>query len=165
MRNLKRLKIWQLISLLVIVVAGAVVFVGAAGGWFGGGKVSLSNEYYCEPECDPELMELSKEEYEELVQSGKSFVVFVDQDGCTTADRLRGYSQDYAREAGIKVYRIKFADIKEISLHDYVRYYPSVAIISRGGVRAFLRADSDEDAIYYNNYDAFAEWMNSIIKL
>lgn len=164
-RGIRSLKAWQLIGLLVVAIVGTVSFVAAVGGWFGGGKVSLSNEYYCGTNCDNELVELSKEEYEKLMQESKSFVVFVDQDGCTTADRLRTYISNYAREAGIVIYRISFEDVRESALHDYVKYYPSVVIISRGGIRRFLRADADEDAIFYNEYDEFKKWMNELIKL
>lgn len=152
------LKTWQLVLLLLVVVGGTVLFLGAPSGWFGNGKVVLDAEYYCGENCDGEMMELSGAEYEDLVKEGKSFVVFVDQSGCTTADRLRGYVTDFAREAGVKVYRMMFSEARETSLHDYVKYYPSVVVVSRGKVVAWLRADSDEDADYYNDYEAFKGW-------
>ena len=104
-------------------------------------------------------MELTPDLYESLVAEGKSFVVFVDQGGCTTADRLRGFVKDYASSHGIKVYRMFFEDMKKTSLHDFVKYYPSVAVILRGKVMGYLRADSDEDSDAYNNDDAFLTWM------
>ena len=154
------LKIWQLVLLLLIVVGGTILFVGATSGWFGSGKVVLDAEYYCGEDCDDEMMELSGAKYEDLVKEGKSFVVFVDQSGCTTADRLRGYVTDYAHKVGIKVYRMMFSEARETSLHDYVKYYPSVAVVSHGKVVAWLRADSDEDADYYNDNEAFNKWLN-----
>ena len=157
--KLARLKVWQLVVLLVAVIGGTVLFLGAVGGWFGGSKVTLDAEYYCGEECDGEMMELSGARYEELVRNGGSFVVFVDQSGCTTAERLREYVADYAREAGVKVYRMMFSEVKETSLHDFVKYYPSVVVVSRGRVAGYLRADSDEDADYYNDYGAFVWWM------
>ena len=157
--KLARLKVWQLVVLLVAVIGGTVLFLGAVGGWFGGSKVTLDAEYYCGEECDGEMMELSGVKYEELVRNGGSFVVFVDQSGCTTAERLRGYVADYAREIGVKVYRMMFSEMKETSLHDFVKYYPSVAVVSRGRVVGYLRADSDEDADIYNSYEIFKRWI------
>lgn len=153
-----KLKTWQLVLLLLVVVGGTVLFLGATSGWFGSGKVVLDAEYYCGENCDGEMMDLLRAEYEDLVKEGKSFVVFVDQSGCTTADRLRGYVTDFAREAGIKVYRMMFSEARGTSIHDYVKYYPSVVVVSRGKVVAWLRADSDEDADYYNDYEAFKGW-------
>lgn len=158
-QKLSGLKVWQLVVLLVVVVGGTVLFVGAASGWFGGGKVVLDAEYYCGDNCDGEMMVLTGAEYEELVRGGGSFVVFVDQSGCTTADRLRGYVKDYALETGMKVYRMMFSEARETSLHDYVKYYPSVVVVSKGQVVGYLRADNDEDADMYNDYDAFHKWM------
>ena len=157
--KLVRLKVWQLVVLLVVVIGGTVLFLGAVGGWFGGSKVTLDAEYYCGEECDGEMVELSGVRYEELVRNGGSFVVFVDQSGCTTAERLRGYVADYAREIGARVYRMMFSEVKETSLHDFVKYYPSVVVVSRGRVAGYLRADSDEDADYYNDYEAFVRWI------
>jgi hypothetical protein len=136
----------------MVVVGGTVLFVGAAGGWFGSNKVVLDAEYYCTEGCDGDMAELDGVGYEELVQNGGSFVVFVDQGGCTTADRLRGYVEDYANNMGIRAYRMMFAEARETSIHDYVKYYPSVVIVSKGRVVGYLRADSDDDADYYNHY-------------
>lgn len=156
--KLAKMKIWQLVLALVLVVAGVVLFVGAVGGWFSEGRVVLDAEYYC-TECDGELMELTGEEYEKLVSEGKSFVVLVDQGGCTTAERLKEYLKDYAKDKGFKAYRMMFSDVKKGSLHEYVKYYPSVVVVSSGKVRGYLRADSDDDTEMYNDYEAFKSWV------
>ena len=155
----KQRNVLGLIVTLVAVLLGLVLFAGAMGGWFDDNKVVLDVEYYCGENCDGEYMDLDGAGYEELVRDGGSFVVFVDQSGCTTADRLSGYVKDYAREARVKVYRMMFSEARETSLHDYVKYYPSVVVVSKGRVAGYLRADSDEDADMYNDYDAFRGWM------
>lgn len=157
----KQLSVLGLIVALVVVLFGSLLFVGAVAGWFDDPKVTLDNDYNCEGECD--FMELSASEYDALMAERKSFVVFIDQDGCTTADRLRGYVRDWASSAGVKVYRMMFADMKETSLHADVKYYPSVVIVDKGAVRDFLRADSDEDADAYNDYGTFERWINGIV--
>lgn len=160
----KQKNVLVLIVALVAVLVGAVLFVGAASGWFSDGfRVTLDDEYYCKDGCDGEYMELTAEGYEDLIKNEKSFLVFIDQGGCTTADRVREYVADYAEEFGVKAYKMMFEEMKETSLHEYVKYYPSVAVVSRGRVAGYLRADSDEDADAYNNYDAFLEWMNKYI--
>ncbi|MDO5451523.1 MAG: hypothetical protein Q4F56_00325 [Candidatus Saccharibacteria bacterium] len=152
----KQMGVLGLVVALVVTLFGSLLFVGAVGGWFDGQKVTLDPEYYGE---GAEFMELSADEYEQLIEAKKSFVVFVDQDGCTTADRLREYMTKYMTETGISVYKMMFAEVKESSLHEVVKYYPTVAMISRGHVVGFLRADVDEDARFYNNYEDFREWM------
>ena len=98
----KQLGVLGLIIALVVVLIGGLVFMGAVAGWFDDPKVVLDAEYVCvddSSECG--FMELTADKYEELVKARKSFVVFVDQDGCTTADRLRGYVSDWAAGAGV----------------------------------------------------------------
>ena len=157
----QQLGVLGLVVALIVVLMGGVLFVGAASGWFDDPKVQLDAEYYAE---GVEFMELNAGEYEGLAEAKKSFVVMVDQDGCTTADRLREYVTRYMTEMGILVYKMMFAEVKESSLHEQVKYYPSVAVVSRGKVLAYLRADSDEDAEVYNNYDAFKEWMRRYLQ-
>ena len=149
-----------LVVALVGVLVGGVLFVGAVSGWFDDPKVKLDAEYYAD---GAEFMELSAGEYEGLVEAKKSFVVFVDRDGCTTADRLREYVTRYMTETGILTYRMMFAEVKEASLHEKVKYCPSVAVVSNGKVVAFLRADEDEDADKYNDYDAFKAWIGKYL--
>lgn len=155
----KQAGVLGLIVALVVVLLGGVLFVGAASGWFDDTKAVLDAEYICGDNCDGELMNLGAAGYEELIQEKKSFVVMVDQEGCTTADKLRGFAVDYAKEAGIRVYRMIFSEVKETSLGNAVKYYPSMVVVSRGKVIGALRADADEDAEAYNNYDNFKIWI------
>lgn len=157
----KQMGVLGLVIALVVVLMGSLVFVGASAGWFDDPKIVLSEEYYTD---EPELRELTADEYKRLIEDKKSFVVFVDQPSCTTADRVRGFMRDYIGEKGIVAYRMMFEDAKKTSLHDYVRYYPSVVFIYNGMVRGYLRADSDEDAAMYNDYGAFLDWAGRYLQ-
>lgn len=153
-----------LVVALVVLLIGGVLFVGAVSGWFDDPKVTLDAEYYCEVDCG-EFMEIDATSYDGLIAEKKSFVVFVDQGGCTTADRLRGFVTEYAKETGIRVYRMMFEEVKKTSLYESVKYYPSVAVVAKGKVVSWLRADSDEDAGAYNDYEEFKEWLNGRLEL
>ena len=157
----KPISAWVLVIALVAVVGGSVLFVGAVAGWFGEKAVTLSEEYYNSE--GSEFLELDKTKYDELVARGESFVVFVDQDGCKTADNLQGFLQDYMGKNKIAIYKMMFSEMKETGLHEKVKYYPSVAIISGGEAVKYLRADADEDADIYNNNEAFKTWMDKFV--
>ena len=146
----------SLIIALIAVLIGGVVFIGAVSGWFDDPKTVLDPEYYSE---NPELIDLSTADFEKLIKDQKSFLVFVDQTDCTTADRLRGYVNDYSAETGISFYKITFKDARKSSLYQSVKYYPSVVVIDKGKVRGFMKADSDTDADAYNDYKAFQIWL------
>ena len=158
-------KIAGLVVALVVVLIGSLVFVGAVSGWFDGPKIELDREYYCEGQncSDNDFLELTVDEYKELSNAKKTFVVFVDKDGCTTADKMRSFISDYAKSNGVKVYRIAYEDMKETSMHELVKYYPSVAIVTKGKVFKFLRADSDEDVDAFENREAFNNWMGKYL--
>ena len=160
----KQMGVLGLVIALVVVLFGSILFVGAVSGWFDSGKVALDAEYVCGGNCDGEYMELDAAGYQELVEARKSFVVFVDQGGCTTADKLEGFVSDYAKNEGFQAFRIMFEEMKKTSMHESVKYYPSVVLISKGKVIWWLRADSDEDAPAYNNYDAFEDWIHRHLK-
>ncbi len=153
----KQRQILSFIIFLVVILIGVTVAVGVMGGWFTEEKVVLGEEYLG---GFTELKDISAEEYEELIDRKDSFVLLVDQSGCTTADTVRGFVKDWATEKGVKVQKIMFSEMKGTSLHDYVKYYPSIVVISRGKPVGYLRADSDEDAEIYNNYEAFIDWIN-----
>lgn len=157
----KQMGALSLVIALVVILMGGILFVGAVSGWFDDPKVKLDEEYYTD---EAEFVELSVEEYEGLIEAKKSFIVFVDQDGCTTADRLREYVEQYMAETGVLVYRMMFNKMRESSLHEWVKYYPSVVVVDKGTVRVYLRADSDDDAEAYNNYDAFKGWMGQYLQ-
>ena len=159
----KPVRAWVLSIALVAVVGGSILFVGAVAGWFDSKTVTLSEEYYHSD--TQEFMELDKLGYENLVAEKKSFVVFIDQEGCKTADNLQGFLQNYMAEHQIAIYKMMFTEMKETALHDNIKYYPSVAIISGGKLVTYLRADSDEDANIYNNSEALETWMNKWVKI
>lgn len=161
---MKNLKVWQLVVGLLLVVLGLVMFILAVSGVFSSPKAEISAEYLCGESCDGEYMELSSSEYDNLIDERKSFVVLVDQDGCTTADRLEGFVRDFAISRGLKIFKMMFSDMKNTSLHDFVKYYPSVAVISNGKVIGWLRADEDVDAPAYNNYDDFLTWVQKYLR-
>lgn len=161
---MKSLKVWQLVVGLVLVVGGSVLFILAIAGVFNAPRAEIDAEYICGESCDGEYMEIDIDEYESLVADGKSFVVMIDQGGCTTADRLREFVQDFAVSKGFRVYKMMFGDMKRSSLYEFVKYYPSVAVISKGKVIGYLRADADEDSGAYNDYGAFSGWLQKYLR-
>lgn len=159
---------WGLVAGAVIVPAISLIFVGAVAGWFRAVPTTrLDSEYYLPSAVSAEdwsfIETLSPEQYQELIDDRKSFVMFVDQGGCTTADRLRGFIRDYASEAGVGVYRMMFSDLRETNLKGQVKYYPSVVIFAEGKPVAWLDTSSEEDVDEYNEYDAFKAWMSERI--
>jgi hypothetical protein len=70
---------------------------------------------------------------------------------------------NYGGATGVKAYRMMFSDVRNSSLHDYVKYYPSVVVVSRGKPIVWLRADADEDSDAYNDEEAFKKWLSKYL--
>ena len=102
-------------------------------------------------------------QYDAMTAEGRSFLLLVDQEGCTTGTRLAEYLARFvasdARESGGYYYRLMFDELKKTGLYSEVKYYPSVVVVREGAPVAWLRADADEDAAAYNDYGAFSEWL------
>lgn len=124
-------------------------------------EIDFSGLTKCDGECKPEYVGLNATLYDRKVEDKESFVVMVDQNGCTTADKVRQFVLDWAGERRTKVYRIMFEEVKKSKLYNSVEYYPSVAVVKNGEPVAWLKADSDADADAYNDYDSFKNWINN----
>jgi hypothetical protein len=54
--------------------------------------------------------------------------------------------------------------IKDTSLYQTVKYFPSVIIYRNGEIVKYLRYDSDEDKEFYKSYDGFEKWMKESVE-
>ncbi len=157
----KRSKIMLGLGAGVIVIIIATFTVTKV--WLGEAKVTVDTEFLCN-ETSCETKTIDKSEFEQLAAQKKSFLLFVDQGGCTTADTLREFIAEYAEESVIRFYRMMFSDMKETILHEQIKYDPSIAIIDKGKAKAWLKADSNEDVERYNDYEAFKNWLEKYIE-
>ena len=111
-----------------------------------------------------EFVTLDVDGYNSLISQKKSLVLFIDQEGCTTADALEKNLTEYMNEHEFKIYRFMFSDMRETPLYKYVKYYPSAVIIREGKPIVWLKADADEDTARYNNLEALKSWFNTYLK-
>lgn len=119
----------------------------------------LDDEYY----TSSEAVTIEKDEYEKLMKDEKSFLVMVDKPGCVTTAEMRDNMSAFPTDMQFKYYRMMWNDVKESSLHEYIKFAPSVAIIRKGEVKAWLQADKDEDGEYFNSAEALQRWIRKYI--
>jgi len=105
--------------------------------------------------------DISGTEYEKMIAKKESFILMIDNPGCTTTEKMRTMIEKFAAQLKLQYYRIMWPEAKETSLRESVKYYPSIAIIKNGEVKAALKADSDDDAKYYNNATDLEQWLKS----
>ena len=119
----------------------------------------LEDELYAKSEA----IDIKKEDYEKLISEKKSFIIMVDKPDCYTTANMRKYMSEFPDDMQFKYYRMMWSQAKDSSLHEYVKYVPSVVIIREGEVIDFLDADSDEDTAKYNETQALQDWIRSYV--
>lgn len=157
--QLKKLSRRHVIALLVLVII--IVAVAAYTFFFlRQTPVQLNAEYY----NSTAVVDIDKDQYNQLIKDEKSFVVMVDNPGCTTTARMREFMSELPANLQFSYYRIMWQDAKETSLHDFVKYFPSIVVVDHGRVSYYLRADEDVDSNYYNDAAALQSWLEQRIK-
>jgi hypothetical protein len=126
---------------------------------FNSGKTfRLDDEYYGASEA----IDIDADAYERLIKDKKSFVIMVDKLDCYTTANMREWMLSFPEK--FKYYRIMLGDLQQSSLHEKVKYVPSVALIRKGEVVDFLDANAEEDVPMYNNADRFREWIKEHVE-
>ena len=121
----------------------------------------LDDEYY----GNSSLIEIDKENLKTLEDDKKSFVVFVYQPLCATSYDLDNYVTEFSDIFKMSFYKILFSSIKDTNISDYVKYCPSVVIYHKGQIIAYLDANSDKDAVYYESVENLKKWLTKYILL
>lgn len=111
-----------------------------------------------------EAIDIDKGTYEKLIADKKSFIIMIDKPDCFTTANLRRRMKEFPEEMQFKYYRIMWSQAKESSLHESVKFVPSVAIVREGKIIDFLDADSAEDTDKYNDAEALRSWIDEYIK-
>ncbi|MBR3414420.1 hypothetical protein IKG73_00145 [Candidatus Saccharibacteria bacterium] len=109
---------------------------------------------------EAQVVDLSVADYNKMLSDKKSGLIFVDQGGCVTAERMRGFIDEISAENnGAKFYKMMWSEAKEVMPHEKVPYYPSLVIIKDGEIIASLKADSFEDGPIYNDKKLLENWI------
>ena len=119
----------------------------------------LSDEYY----GTSESIDLDKDQYENLIAQKKSFIVIIDKPCCTTTQAMREQMASFPEDMQFKYYNMMWSEVRSSSLHEHVKFTPSVAIIKEGTGLVWLQSDRDEDSEYFNNADALRDWIKSYV--
>lgn len=120
----------------------------------------LDDEYYTS--SGSEIIDSAK--YEELIANKKSFLVMIDKPGCVITQSMRNNMSNFPSDMQFKYYHMYWDEVTGSSLHEYVKFTPSVAIIHEGKVLDWLQADKDEDTEYFEDAEALQRWIRQYIE-
>lgn len=130
-------------------------------------SIVLNSEY---TNTDGKAIDISKQTedvegfLDGLINEKKSFVVYVSLPVCSgeTAE-FKEYVTEFQKNEKLSFYYITSDYVKDTSIYETVKYFPSVIIYDQGKIVTYLRFDSDEDAKYYKSYDEFKKWFYSTV--
>lgn len=154
----KRWQIGILITVLIAIVIGLGVGLVLR---FWSGKFEFNADLYGKTE----LIEIDAAGYEELIENQASFGLLVYQPLCTTSYEFTQIVTAVAEAKQVSFYQIPFSQLKETTLSDQVKYYPSFVLVRDGKVVDALDAESDDDTAIYQDETAFSEWLTSYVQL
>lgn len=121
------------------------------------GKTRLDAEYY----GVAEETVIDKDQYEQLLEQRKSFIVASASTACMSD--ILDFVDRFSETEKISYYYINWQNFLDSSTGDVIKYPPTVFIVSKGQIRAYLDSDAANDVEKYNNYDDFATWMRENI--
>ena len=124
-------------------------------------KFNLEEELY----SGSKLVEITAEEYNQLIQEQKSFVLIAHTEVCPAETPLTSTAEALVHDDGYTFYGLKGDEFKNSMASETIKYLPSAAVINRGEIVDYLDAESDEDIPYYQGADSLREWLQKYIKL
>lgn len=124
-------------------------------------KFHLNDNYYQKSE----IIKIEDHEYNDLVKSEESFVVFISALLCPAVTDFRDIVNEFTINNNLTIYEINFENIKETNLDKKVKFYPSVAIIKKGKIVRYLDADSKKDKECYESISGLEECLSKYIYL
>ena len=111
------------------------------------------------------LKSINKDKLNSLLRKRSSFVLFISPTFCTSSSPCEDTFEDVFKEKKITLYKIDYTDIKDTKLNEKIKYAPSVAIIRKGKLVAFLDANSSDDKKIYDSSKEFIKWLKKYIYL
>lgn len=124
-------------------------------------KFALSAEMYTKGE----VVEITAQEFDQLVAEQKSFVVVLHMVVCPAEFPVTNSAKELAHNEGIVIYNLVEEEFKQTMLARTVKYLPSVAVIHEGELVGYLDAEADEDVKYYKTAAGLKEWLGQYIKM
>ena len=108
-------------------------------------------------------MKITPEELDGLKE--ENYILYTYNDYCRFPISCESIFEEFMQEYKIHFLSIPFADFRNTSFYPDVKYAPTVIIIQKGKVIAYLDADSDDDVEKYQNKEKLKEWLEQYIYL
>ena len=155
--NKKTITIIVVLAVLAVLSIGGIIF-GVH--YINNKPFRLEEKYY----DNMAFIDIDHKRYEELVDKKENFILYLTLEGCTTCAHFRPIAVDFITKNKLTVYRIEYKEFTQTNLKDDVKYAPSMIIMKKGKLKAFLDAQSNDDYKYYQDADTLKTWFEKYIE-
>ena len=121
-------------------------------------RLYLSEKYY---NSDGKYIDISREDL--LDKEDETYILFTYNNYCNLSVPCDQIFEVFMKKYKIDFLSIPYEDFKETTLHDTIEYAPSVIVIDKGEIIAYLDAESDEDLIRYTDAKKIKKWLDEYV--
>lgn len=125
-------------------------------------KFYLDDKYY---NTNEGLIIINENDIEKLIQDKSSFVVFTYLPYCTLKVPCDIIFEQFLTNHKMSFYSIPYDEFSNVELFKEIKYAPSVVLVKKGKVIAYLDANKDEDLNKYQDVEDFDKWITSYINI
>lgn len=93
----------------------------------------------------------------------ESFILFTYNNYCSMAKPCEEVFQEYMKKYKINFLSITFEEFKKTNFYKTVKYAPSIIVVEKGTIVAYLDAKSNDDLNKYQDTNEFEKWLNNYI--
>ena len=120
-------------------------------------KFYLEEKYY----NNNSFIETNSKDIKKL--SKESYILFTYNNYCTLPIPCEYIFEDFMKKHNISIISIPFAEFKKTIFYKKVKYAPTIIIINKGKIIAYLDANSDKDLKKYQDINEFEKWIDNYI--
>ena len=143
-----------LISILIISITGCTKKINQNDNKE---RIYLSSNYYNKGE----FISVKQEDLNNLGK--ETYLLFTYNNYCSLPISCEEVFKKFMETYKIDMVSIPINEFKETKFYEIVKYAPSVMIIEKDKVIAYLDANSNEDLEKYQDTQEFAKWLNNYI--
>ena len=92
-----------------------------------------------------------------------TYVLYIYNNFCSFSVPCEDIFKDYMQLYHIDFVSMKFEEFKNTTYHKKIKYAPSIIIINKSQIVAYLNPEKNSDVNKYQNIDEFTSWINKYI--
>ena len=124
-------------------------------------KFDLGDEYYNKNT----FTEADANKIKELQKNKSSYIIYTYMSFCTFKIPCEDIFKNYMEKNSISFVKIPYEEFENTEFIKTVKYAPSVIIINKGKIIAYLDAENNDDLNKYQNLNEFSKWIKKYINL